>query len=152
MTDATCADRVSERWNSRRSDLAVLFNVECGEDERRSCLDDIGADHSDMDDDDLAEAISDAQGEYGLGFDYVAPDTFGDQSEPYYRYQLSCGGPSDELRLYVADGSLYKAEYWFLDWFDGAHLCLTRDDTVQAIHEFMADVGAYDAAHEASFD
>ena len=67
--------------------------------------------------------------EYGLDFSYVEPDTFTDQREGYLRYQLSWGGPSDEFRYYVnADGSVHRVEYWFLDWFDGAHIKLTGDN------------------------
>ena len=59
--------------------------------------------------------------EYGLCFDYVEPETFNDQPEGYYRYQISWGGPSDEFRFWVDDNNkLYKIEYAFLDWFDGA--------------------------------
>ena len=35
-----------------------------------------------------------------LGFDYVAPHTWDDQPEGYWRWQFSWGGPSDELRGY----------------------------------------------------
>ena len=60
--------------------------------------------------------------EYGLAFDYVKADTFTDQENGYYRWQLSWGGPSDEFRFYVdIEYNLYKLEYWFLDWGDGAH-------------------------------
>lgn len=66
---------------------------------------------------------------YGLSFDYVAPNTFQDQEQGYYRYQLSWGGPSDEFRFYVnPDFSCYKIVYWFLDWFDGASRCLKGKD------------------------
>ncbi len=60
--------------------------------------------------------------DYGLCFDYVEPMTFSDQPEAYYRYQLSWGGPSDEFRFFVnPDLSCHRIEYWFMDWFDGAH-------------------------------
>jgi hypothetical protein len=64
--------------------------------------------------------------EYGLCFDYVAPETFEGQKEPYWRYQLSWGGPSSEFRIYgnttgEYSASIYRIEYWFLDWFDGAN-------------------------------
>lgn len=59
--------------------------------------------------------------EYGLSFDYVAPNTFDDQREGYFRYQLSWGGPSDEFRFFVnLDHSCHRVEYWYLDWFYGA--------------------------------
>lgn len=67
--------------------------------------------------------------EYGLYFDYVSADTFDDQNEAYYRHQLSWGGPSDEFRFFVnPDLSCHRIEYWFLDWFDGAHRVLTGEN------------------------
>nr|WP_281719907.1 hypothetical protein [Nitrosomonas nitrosa] len=66
--------------------------------------------------------------EYGLYFDYVAPGTFDDQKEGYFRYQLSWGGPSDEFRFFInPDLSCHRIEYWFLDWFDGAHRALSDE-------------------------
>lgn len=60
-------------------------------------------------------------GNYGLSFDYVAPGTFDDQREGYFRYQISRGGPSDEFRFFVnLDHSCHRVEYWYLDWLDGA--------------------------------
>lgn len=67
--------------------------------------------------------------EYGLCVDYVEPGTFNDQPEGYVRYQISWGGPSDEFRYYVnPDGSVHRIEYWFLDWFDGAHITLKGEE------------------------
>ena len=61
----------------------------------------------------------------GLCFDYVDPDTFTNQKEGYWRWQLSWGGPGDEFRIYVSpDKSVHRIEYWYLDWFDGAHVTL----------------------------
>ena len=61
----------------------------------------------------------------GLCFDYVEPKTWDDQLEGYWRWQLSWGGPGDEFRLFVnPDMSLHRAEYWYLDWYDGAHVTL----------------------------
>jgi hypothetical protein len=61
--------------------------------------------------------------EYGLCFDYVGPNTFRDQGEPYFRYQLSWGGPTEEFRFYCGpDLEPYRVEYWYLDWFDSAKI------------------------------
>ena len=68
-------------------------------------------------------------GDYGLSWDYVEPDTFEDQPNGYYRYQISWGGPSEEIR-YHDDGIV---EFWFLDWFDGACVQLTGDDLEVAL-------------------
>lgn len=71
--------------------------------------------------------------EYGLAFDYVAPETFNDQPEGWFRYQLSTGGPGDEFRIFAQKVddyrfSVYRIEYWFLDWFDGASRTLYGED------------------------
>ncbi|HDN18038.1 MAG TPA: hypothetical protein ENF41_03155 [Candidatus Bathyarchaeota archaeon] len=65
--------------------------------------------------------------DYGLCFDFVPSEEPGE--EPYFRWQLSWGGPSDEFRFFVGpDFSLYKVEYWFMDWFDGAKITLRGKD------------------------
>jgi hypothetical protein len=64
--------------------------------------------------------------EYGVCFDYIAPNTFKKQKVGYFRYQLSCGRPSDEFRFddfkfYVdLDYKPYKIEYWYMEGFDSA--------------------------------
>ena len=63
-----------------------------------------------------------------LAFDYVAPHTWDDQPEGYWRWQFSWGGPSDELRGYVNEHKeLHRLEYWYLDWGDGAHVLVAQD-------------------------
>jgi|TARA_R100000479_G_scaffold115329_1_gene58530 hypothetical protein len=64
----------------------------------------------------------------GLSFDYVPPHTFDDQPEGYWRWQFSWGGPSDELRAFVNEHrEIHRLEYWYMDWFDGAHLLVQQD-------------------------
>ncbi|MDP2411495.1 MAG: hypothetical protein Q8M26_14570 [Pseudolabrys sp.] len=71
--------------------------------------------------------------EYALCFDYVAPGIFDGQTEGYFRYQISYGGPSDEFRFFVnPDFTVHRIEYWFLDWFDGAHRVL-QDEPAQGL-------------------
>ncbi len=61
----------------------------------------------------------------GLCFDYVDPDTFTNQKEGYWRWQLSWGGPGDEFRIYInPDKSVHRIEYWYMDWYDGAKVTL----------------------------
>lgn len=67
--------------------------------------------------------------EYGLCFDYVVAGTFTDQKVGYFRYQLSCGGPSKEFRIYTdRELNVDRIEFWFLDWFDGAKCDLDEGD------------------------
>lgn len=78
---------------------------------------------------DLENIQPDSLSEYGLCFDYVLPDTFQNQSEGYFRYLLSTGGPGDEFRFYTnPDFSVHRIEYWFLDWFDGAGITLQGEN------------------------
>lgn len=105
----TCEQRIEHHLHSRIGDLQKLWAAYC---EGIETLDDLGSIH-----------------DYGLCFDYVAPDTFGGQKEGYFRYQISWGGPSDEFRFYAnPDFSCHRIEYWFLDWFDGAHRVLDGAD------------------------
>ena len=88
--------------------------------------------------------------EYGLSFDYVAPDTFTDQDEGYFRYQLSWGGPSTEFRFYTnPDFSPHRIEYWFLDWWDGASRTLRGDDerVLSDWFEQMRDCGVVESGY-----
>jgi len=73
--------------------------------------------------------------EYGLCFDKVEPNTFQDQKLGYWRWQLSWGGPSDEFRIFVdEDKNIYKIEYWYLDWGDGASI-IVKDSLIYHIIE-----------------
>ena len=75
-----------------------------------------------------AEDLKDPEYE-ALSFDYVEPNTFNDQIEGYWRWQFSWGGPSDELRAYVNEHKeIHRLEYWFLDWGDGAHVLVDKDE------------------------
>jgi hypothetical protein len=70
-----------------------------------------------------------------LGFDYVEPNTFENQSEGYWRLQLSWGGPSDEIRYYTDEkDDIKKIDYVYMDWFDGASVRVL-DDIWHTIYE-----------------
>lgn len=92
--------------------------------------------------------------EYGLCFGYVAPDTFGDQKEPYFRYQLSWGGPSDEFRFYASKDRRtwmpYRIEYWFMDWYDGAHRVLGGENLklMEDIFSWFDGAGITDSEYQ----
>ena len=80
--------------------------------------------------------------DYGLSFDYVEEYTFNDQEEPYFRYQISWGGPSEEYRIYTDDlFNIERVEYWFLDWFEGENKTLDKDDIIFDVIEYFKDCG-----------
>ena len=119
----TCTERVETAKNSRIADLKSFMELD---NEETSGEWEIGY--------------------YGLSWDYVEPDTFEDQPNGYYRYQISWGGPSEEIRYHIAylDNSttcMYEVEFWFLDWFDGACVQLTGDDLEVAFWVFDMHYG-----------
>ena len=73
--------------------------------------------------------------EYGLSYDYCELGTFDDQKEDYFRFQLSWGGPSDEIRFYF-DGTI---EYVYLDWFSGVGFDVTGEDWAEFIKSWFED-------------
>jgi len=122
----TCAELVDRAWQSRREDLEDML-----------CTD---------------NADYDAFNEYGLCFDYVAPGTFNDQHTGFWRYQISFGGPSEEIRFYGAPTDVHPAriEFWYLDWFDGAPLDVTDDEIAQTVWaEFFESDSVVHAYEEA---
>lgn len=72
--------------------------------------------------------------QFGLGWDYVCKNTFNDQKEGYYRWQLSWGGGSDEFRIYTDEAkNISHIEYWYLDWFDGASINVDDEEVISVI-------------------
>ena len=127
----TCEQQVNEQLKSRIDDLQKLWKVETceidDEQEIKNIEEDIGTFN-----------------EYGLCFDYVAAGTFDDQDQGYFRYQLSCGGPSDEFRFYTDGGShCYKIEYVFMDWFDGTSRPIVSDELelLGSIWDYFDEIG-----------
>jgi len=126
MKQATCEERIKEQLESRMEDLRILWPL---------YLED-----PDAYDDDLGSLY-----EYGLSFEYVAPET----SPGYFRYQLSWGGPSDEFRFYAdkaagRDFYVRNIGYAFLDWFDGTTTLLQGEDLAlltDIFQSFFAESG-----------
>lgn len=130
----TCEERVDAHLESRYDDLQQLWDAYCAGEED---VDDIGNIY-----------------EYGLSFDYVEPETFGDQPEGYWRYLISWGGPSEEIRFF-ANGpnyTLYKAEFWFLDWFDGAKRHIFDRELTQELWQFFVDIGSVEAEYQKAIE
>jgi len=100
--------------------------------------------------DEMADTMLERFYEYGLAFDYVEPHTFTDQDEGYLRFQISCGGPSEEIRYYVSPlrrgYELHRAEFWLHDWFDGAYRNVTNDERARAVFDLFNECGSVDSA------
>jgi len=87
--------------------------------------------------------------DYGLEFAYVPAGTYRDQEEGYFRYLISWGGPSEEIRYWVDEAlNVVRADFWFLDWFDGAGERLKGNELeiAEAVFGQFKDVGAVEEA------
>ena len=123
-----CAEVVVEKMRGRMEDIKRLMlaasDMEATEEQREDAEQELN--------------------EYGLAFDYVAPDTFEDQPRGYWRWQISWGGPSDEFRFYgepLNDWRVHleEVEYWYLDWFDGA-FCRPSCDDLATLEEWFSQL------------
>jgi hypothetical protein len=125
--EQTCEERIDEHLAYRLAELQRVWDAHTGTSDPEGEFDE--------------ESIYD----YGLAFDYVAPGTFGDdQTEGYWRYQLSWGGPSDEFRFFYDDGARrpYRIAYRFMDWYDGASRDVTENDLLRALWDWFDDCGS----------
>jgi len=78
--------------------------------------------------------------DYGLGFDFVESDGDYNDGAPYFRYQMSYGGPSDEVRFYESG----MIEYVFLDWFVGVGFDVTDEPWAQWLRDNFEGIGMLD--------
>ena len=120
----TCEQRIEEHQESRLDDLR-RFQAS-------------GWDEAQLSDDDYAMPFN----EYGLSWDYVESDT--EDRPGYWRYQISCGGPAEELRFYCDQaGHVWTIEFVFLDWSDHAKRTLQGDDRKlgQEIWDYFNEIG-----------
>ncbi len=117
----TCGELVRQHLDSRMEDLRDIFK------------------RMDHNFENVRERAYEEYNGYALDFSYVEPDTFNDQPQGYFRYQISWGGPGDEIRYYVnPDLTPCKVEYWYLDWFDGAPITL-RGEYLEIAERILAD-------------
>ena len=140
--DPTCKERWKDHKDGRIEALRALWAAyQAGEDS------------------DLAKETGQEYGElheYGLSFDYVAPETFRDQKEGYWRYQISWGGPSDEFRFYSSGPQYkpYRVKYWFLDWFDGHGRALRGADLALMLElwDWFSECGTTEAVQRQALE
>jgi hypothetical protein len=78
--------------------------------------------------------------EYGLEFCPVPYDEDEGGAIEYYRYLLSYGGPSTEIRFYP-----HRTEFVFLDWFCGVGFDVSSDRVFQQLREWFGELLDFDA-------
>ena len=96
MTTQKCTDRIATEWAKEKERLNAMTDTEIRD--------------------------------YPLCFDHVEADFFANDRgehthEGYSRYQMSYGGPQDEIRFYNDN----TVTYAFLDWGDGAEIDITDE-------------------------
>ena len=135
-TERTCEERVEQHMASRLEELRLMLNpiaddatythphfgIAIGDDyEFSPPWDHSGetpAEIFSQYEDEIRDELRERFYEYDLSFDVVHADNPG---ESYVRYQISTGGPAEEIRFFCDfNRKPYKVEFWFLDWFDGA--------------------------------
>ena len=84
--------------------------------------------------DDIREQYQERFDEYGLSFDYVELDK--DTERDYFKYLLSYGGPSEQIRFYD-NGAI---EYVYLDWFCGVGFDVTNDDVFKQVQDYFKEL------------
>jgi len=147
--ERTCEERVEQHMDSRLNDLRLMLNptkddAVFGRSDEFSIA--IGDDYEyfpgpiasptpaevfDEFEDEIRDELRDRFFEYGLSFDVVNADKPG---ESYVRYQISTGGPAEEIRFFCDfNRRPYRAEFWFLDWFDGASRDCTHRPEIERL-------------------
>ena len=82
------------------------------------------------------EEIQEEFRDYGLSIDVIEPLTFEEQEEPFIRYQISWGGPSEEFRKFDD-----RIEFCYLDWFVGYSLDVSEDETINQLFDYFESIG-----------
>ena len=78
--------------------------------------------------------------EYGLEFSPVPYNEDEGGAIKYYRYLLSHGGPSTEIRFYP-----HRTEFVFLDWFSGVGFDVSSDEVFQQLREWFGELLDFNA-------
>ena len=73
--------------------------------------------------------------EYGLCFDAVENDDT--EAIEYFRFQISCGGPSEEYRFHP-NGLI---EFVYLDWYTGIGFDVSNTDEGQWLRDQYKELG-----------
>ena len=113
MSEKTCEDRIDAALISRAEDFTEMWDTEDW----------------------------DSLNEYGLAINRVEHELLKMNKEQrqeyegdYIRYQISWGGPSEEIRFYP-----HKIEFAFMDWFDCAKRDITNLEWAQWLKEYFME-------------
>lgn len=69
-----------------------------------------------------------------------------DGNSYYLRFQMSWGGPSDEVRFHWNGSRVTMVEYVYMDWFCGVGFDITGEDWGQWLSDHFVDCGYFENA------
>lgn len=126
-----CSERVESHYKSRLEDIKMLYSVANGNSPETE------------------EVSSNSFWEYNLCLDF-------DCNLGCFRYLISTGGPSEEIRFYAVQTSkgwkLHSAEFWLMDWFDGAKVNVEKPSDEYALLEEIFwcydDIGSLNSVYK----
>ena len=121
--EKTCEDRIEDAIISRGEDFTRFM----------ACFS-FGDDY--MNEADEEDEVLEEFYNYGLDISMVSMGTFKNQKEPNLRYQLSWGGPSEEINFYQNG----RVEFVFKDWFDYASIEISHLEWVEWLRSYLVDM------------
>tara|TARA_R100000152_G_C6705947_1_gene134530 strand:- start:438 stop:797 length:360 start_codon:yes stop_codon:yes gene_type:complete len=114
MSEKTCEERIDAALYDRAEDFIEIYRM----------------------------ADWDSLNEYGLALDKVKPDLLKMTQEErqayegdYIRYQISWGGPSEEIRFYD-----HKIEFVLMDWWDSAKREISTLEWAQWLNDYFKEI------------
>lgn len=136
MKGQTCSERVAAQMEQREEQIHNLFLVRDGD-----ALAPVVREAFDLGVNDPLPEGADATEQ---AYDRLNELPLSVEVEHVVRIVLSTGGPHDEIRAYVRGGEMFRAEYAFQDWYEGATLPVLEVDSAlwryaEEIVEMMAD-------------
>jgi len=126
IKEGSCEDRIGASLDGCEEYLDLLFRV----------IDQDIFTEDDNDDAKLLKQIEDEGIDENTIYEYAA----GVSKNTVVRIELSGGGPSSFIEAFIDDeNDIYKIEYHFQDWFDGARRSVSKDSSIWRYAQDIVD-------------
>lgn len=122
----SCEERINESMDYCEEYLELLFKV----------MDDYSFVEDDEDD---VRSLNEIESE-GIDEDTIYEYALGVSKKTVIRIELSTGGPASFIEAFIDDeNDIYKIEYHFQDWFDGARRSVSKNSPIWRYAEFIVE-------------
>ena len=147
----TCKELVKSEYRKECERLTWLFAVmynEATQEQKEKLFDYHGYDIIPETEEGCSQTAMDLLYNYGLSISYVLPED--NRSRGYLQWLISWGGPSDEWRFYFVpnEGTPYKIEYHYFDWYDGAKVVCTKGRVANLLWDWLHSAGTPDYKYQ----